>query len=430
MNSRPTRGPFRGLAVLALVAGVALSGCQKRSHLPDGSSGLKPEVTDIGSLRIPDKVLEQHGLKNEWVRQSPDGRVKAAYVVGDDLFVDAWPNPPSHPEPRLICYKRQDGLHRWIKNIQQPLNSAPVIYRYPGGPEAKPTEVIFSQGDKVICAEHESGGLTLWEFTPRYSVSSGVAASDSHIYLGSYNNRIYSHQKGESFDDWQYITQGEVGATPTVDGLNVFVTSRDGWAFKFHATKGPEYDEFARGGRFQTGAAITASPVVHAGQVYIASNDFKLYCLFETQFSENWAFQAEAPIEKTPVVADFPLKRGVTTVVLCEARDDRKREEHTILWAVNAANGTRLWKYLNVQDIVAVSKKAIYVTLTESAKRGRVLVSLDPNTGQENFALPIENFDIVPSSAGTSPASRSPQRSLIYLIHSPTGFIQAIGEGY
>ncbi len=427
MNLRQIRILSGSLVAFALALSmVVTAGCQRRSHLPETT---KVTVTDIGSLRIPDKELEKFGLKNEWVRQAPDGPIDAAYVVGDDLYAVAPPHRPSHPYARLICYKRTDGLHRWFKKIMHKLNHPPTFFAYPPGPEAKPAEVIFDQGDKIVCVEHDNGH-SVWEIQPKYSVSSGVGASETHIYVGSYNNNIYAHRKGENFDDWPYITLDEVSATPTVDGLNVYVTSGDGYAYKFHATKGPDYEEFARNGRLQTGAAITASPVVYGGQIYLASTDFKLYSLYESQFSEAWAFQAEAPIEKTPVVADFRLKRGSTTVVLCEARDDRRRINTTTLWAVNATDGSRLWKTQNVKDIIAISRKAIYVTLSEKAGRGKVIVSLDPNTGKENFALSVDQFDIIPPSCGTSPADRKNHRSLIYLVHKQTGFIQAIGENY
>jgi len=416
------------LVLPAVCAALFLSSCQPSSHLPERKQAAgetaRADMASLMALRIPEKALEARGLKTEWAILAPAGRLRSAYVVGDDIYAVARPKSKANPHHRLIAYKRGDGTSRWIKTLDTKLTHAPTVYQYPPAADRKPTEVFITQGDRVLCLEHRNG-LALWEARPKYSISSPIVVSDSHYFAGSFSGKIYGHQKRSNIEDWAYITEGGVQSAGVYSNLYVFFTSTDATAYRFHGVNGPQYANFHNEGRFLTGASVYGSPTAHGGKVFIGSSDFKLYCLYERDFSMAWDFHAEAPIEKAPIVRDFRLRRGFTTVVLVRSDDSRPRVKRSTLWAVNAADGSRLWRYDHVSHVVATSRKAIYVTTDPRTGRSRRLVSLDPSTGEENFALPIDDFDLVPSSA-MGPDTK--YRARIFLVNKATGFIQALGE--
>lgn len=415
----------------ALVFGGLLSGCQEKSPLTSrGAASSAHEPTSgtqqVVDHRVDEKVLEQNGLQTVWTRQVLDGPVERAWVVDDDIYTVVLPRP-QQPRLQLVNYNRVDGLHRWYLDLEARLDHAPTIYRYPAGAAAKKDEVFIVQKDKVVCIERPYGQV-LWEARQEFGIASGVVASETHFFVGSVNRRVYGVRKGKEFPEWFYITQGDVRTTGVVNDPYVYFTSSDGRAYRFHIEKGARYDGFDGNGRFETGAAIHGGPLVHSRWVFTGSTDFKLYCLRDsvTDFTPEWTAQLQAPIETAPMVAEFQEKRGSQALVLAISNDDRRTANRSALWAFTPTKGERRWKADQVAAVVATGKRAVYGVTDLRGGRGKQLVSIDAATGKENFAIPIDAFDLVPSTV-VRPADQKKHHAIIFLVHR-SGFIQAIGE--
>ena len=427
---------FGGL--LAIVFGFCSFGCQNSSPLADradseGSeeSGSVAEADAAGQksspvdLRIPEDVLESNGLQTVWTRQPGDGPFDTVHVVGDDVYAVAKPKLPDRPKAGFICYKRSTGLHRWVRDIEGRLEDPPFVYKYPEGSAERTDELFTVERDKVVCRDL-SNGLVLWDAKLNMPISSGVVASETHVFLGSYNRKIMAFRKREVFPDWFFITGGDVDASGVLDEPSIFFSSTDGKTYRFDTAKGPRFEGFNNSGIHTSGAPVYGAPLVHSRWVYVGSTDFKLYCLRARDFSLEWEHQAQAPIEKTPLAADFQMRRGRTSTVIFCVSKERRRGGTSTVWALDSETGKRFWKFDRATDIVAAGRNTIYVVSDPNSSRGKSLVALDVTNGEERFSLPVDGFDFIPGSVG-QPSDRKKRRAIIFLVHR-SGFMQTLGE--
>ena len=398
-----------------LVASISCQPSPKKADTNAANSQRPRETVD--QLRLRDDGLAAAGLETVWNKEILDGPYRRVYVVEDYVFAVA----QSGDRFRLVAHDRASGNNVWTQVLERPPSQPPTIFRYPEGIDA-PTELFVLLGDKVVCMDLEQGGFPLWEEDLEFPVSSGICAGATHYFVGSYDRRIYGIPKGEAFPDWSYITNGDVRSTGVVDDVNVYFTSTDGNVYRFHEKRGPNGNEFFA---FQTDNDILGSPVAHSRWIYAASTDFKLYALLEIDGGKDWEFQAQAPILTTPVVGSFAT-RPRQELLFCISQDDRPRVNKRTLWALNVSTGKRVWKVDHVAKVLATGRRSVYVLADKRMDRGKILLSLDAKTGRENFHLPLEGFNILPSAMGSTPDSMN-HTAIIILAHK-SGFIQALGE--
>lgn len=69
-------------------------------------------------------------------------------------------------------------------------------------------------------------------------------------------------------------------------------------------------DKLAMRWRFKTGDAVSASPSIGGGRVYVGSDDTYLYCLDAATGEKVWAFKTGADIQATPLLIDGKVVVG------------------------------------------------------------------------------------------------------------------------
>ena len=417
-----SRTIFCFLVSLSLCVLIVSTSC----HLSlSTQSTAKKEVAKVRTptpdqLRVPDEELKTRGLEALWQREVLDGPFRNVYVRENYVFAVA----EKGKKYQLVTYDRASGHNVWTQSLDRPLSHAPSVYRYPQSSN-QPAEVFVLQGDIVVCMDLKQGGYPLWKRELDFPVSSGICVTESRYFLGSFDRRIYAMPKNHSVSDWQYITDGDVRAPGAVNDVSVYFASTDGLVYRFHEARGANHRNFWR---FPTDAAVLGSPVAHSRWVFAASTDYKLYALLQRDGSKDWEFQAQAPIAATPVVGSFAL-RPEKEILFCVSRDDRPRNTRKTLWALDIHNeGERLWRFDHVAKVVAVGRKSVYVLADRRLNRGRILLSIDVETGKENFAISVEGFDIIPVSASPSQTNER-HRALIILAHH-SGFMQALAESF
>jgi outer membrane protein assembly factor BamB len=396
---------------------VAMTACQPSPKKTDKSAASKVRRPTADQLRLRNDVLAAAGLETVWQREVLDGPYRNVYVVEDFVFAVA----PKGDKYRLVAHDRKSGENVWTQLLEKDPSQAPAIYHYPDGTN-QPSELYVLLGDTVVCMDLRQGGFPLWRRELDFPVSSGICATETHYFVGSFDRRIYGIPKKQSFPDWSYISDGEVKSTGTVEDTNVYFTSTDGNVYRFNEKRGPNGREFFR---FATDAQILGSPVSHSRWIYAASTDFKLYALLDIDGDKDWEFQAQAPIRTTPTVASFST-RPRQEILFCISEDDRPRVNRKTLWALNVSSGERLWRFDHVAKIVATGRRSVYVLADRRMNRGKVLLSLDSKTGKENFHLSVEDFDILPAAIGSTPSAKE-HAAVIILAHR-SGFMQALGE--
>jgi outer membrane protein assembly factor BamB len=144
--------------------------------------------------------------------------------------------------------------------------------------------------------------------------------------------------------DWTFTTGKAITSSPAVVGGIVYVGSQDNNLYAINATTGAQEWKFATGN-----SIVDSSPAVYNGAVYIGSTDDYLYSINATTGVLNWKFKTGAAINSSPAVVNGTVYIGST--------DDS-------VYAVNASTGVQVWKFTTGNQVLsspAVSQGIVYV---------------------------------------------------------------------
>ncbi len=400
---------------------LALAGC---SYSPDAPVSVPQSATAStgdrsSSSRISREVLSANGLEELWYNPPGDidHGVHAVDLLGDSLFIAAVPPGAARGNLRRVLRANLNTKWYFEFEISGPIQQPPTVYQYPQGAGASANEVFFSQLDTVYCIDLRYGDL-LWKQKLEFPISTRIVADELGIFVGSDNGRVYGVRKKSSIEDWTYLTGGGVKAAPAVSTPSVYVASTDGHVYKLAGRTGWVH---GASWKFKTGARVVADPAVFSRWVFVGSTDYKLYALESADGAVAWTFQAEAPIEDSPLVLSHKSNQDY---VYCIATERLASSEKRTLFAIRVANGEQIWRMTGVRKVVAMGKNNLYVINDSKSTSDRSLVALDIQTGQERFRLPIGSFDFIPVNVADGSQR---ERGRIYLI-AEDGTIQVLGE--
>ncbi|HEY8697321.1 MAG TPA: PQQ-binding-like beta-propeller repeat protein [Rhizomicrobium sp.] len=147
---------------------------------------------------------------------------------------------------------------------------------------------------------------------------------------------------------WSITTGSQILSSPTVFAGNVYVGSQDGKLYAVNATTGATLWTATTGGSIGL-----SSPAAAKGIVYVGSDDAKLYAFSSSTGApvSGWPVTTGGPVESSPVVAN--------NVVYVGSNDHK-------LYGFNASNGASLpgWPVTtggSVQSSPAVANGVVYV---------------------------------------------------------------------
>ncbi|DAC72533.1 MAG TPA: hypothetical protein DSN98_04650 [Thermoplasmata archaeon] len=145
---------------------------------------------------------------------------------------------------------------------------------------------------------------------------------------------------------WSYQTNYAVSSSPTVSHGRVYVGSWDWNLYCFDMDSGDPLWNFS------TENQIASSPAVANGKVYVGSQDSKLYCLDAIDGTFLWDFKTDFIVDTSPTVVDSKVFFG---------------SSDGSLYCLNADDGTLLWEYQTQSVIVsspAVTAGNVYFGVT------------------------------------------------------------------
>jgi len=129
---------------------------------------------------------------------------------------------------------------------------------------------------------------------------------------------------------WRFETGDAISSSPAVvDGV-VYVAGEDSRLYALDATSGEER------WRFATEDWNRSSPAVVAGVVYVGDMGGNLYAVDAASGAERWRFATDGPIESSPAVVNGVVYVGSGQVG--NGDDDN-------LYAVDAASGAERWRF-------------------------------------------------------------------------------------
>lgn len=401
----------RGLRALRWALGLcgvfAITACGPtvRSAAP-GGGGRKAAVAPAARPLDDPKPLGARRLEKLWDVFLGE-RLVGLWQLDDALYVQTSLN-------RLYAIGLRDGLVRWQYNVPSGLSFPPTGYTYePDG--LKHTNELFLITKDVLHVVDREHGFLLWKKKLPFAAASSPVGSYSHIYIGSWDQRLYAVSKEKHYVDWSYRTRGAVTALaePTERSVeSVFVASEDGILYSMNPVR-EERKWFLR-----TQAPLVASPLFYRNFVYVASRDMTLYCVRSVDGYLAWKLPTGAPLESKPVAFTRDLVYVHTTDdrLLAVERLPQNQKKH----------GYIRWSAPKTRGLLAHGRGDVYAL----SSAGRV-VALDEKTGKERWQEPLSTgarlFTFNPYST-KSRRKRERDLSTIIGLGYDSGWVVAIKE--
>jgi eukaryotic-like serine/threonine-protein kinase len=202
-----------------------------------------------------------------------------------------------------------------------------------------------------------AGIKPLWKFKCEDEIRGTPTISQGSLFIGSYDNNLYSLNAADGTFQWKYPTEGGIVSCPAILDGNIYVGSEDKLLHVVSERSGKVV------WTYYTDGPVRSSPRIAEGHVFIGSDDGYLHAVNVNTGRMVWRFESADAIRSTPLVLDDMVYFGT------EAGD---------YYAINF-RGELKWRFRAKRAVTASTvgtKQAIYFTSMDSA-----LYALDPSNG-------------------------------------------------
>ena len=283
----------------------------------------------------------------KWFRSNIPGASKSIpQIVGNVMYYC------QAGDTNLLAVNTANGAVIWTAPIGFDSGSTPLV---------DAGAVYVNSADGFFYAFNSADGSLRWKTqiggNAVLDISSPVGSA-SFIYAGSDNGRVYALNKANGAVAWKTATGGAVVSSPAYANGVVYVGSKDQSIYALDAVTGAQRWEY------KTAFDVEASPIVVNGVVYIGSGDGNLYALNATTGALIW----KAPtgdLDADGNVKGFgDLIPGRPVFAAGALYFTSGSIGGASVYAVNAADGKRLWRYhtasSSLDDYPAVANGMLY----------------------------------------------------------------------
>ena len=237
---------------------------------------------------------------------------------------------------------------------------------------AEMKEALVSAARKTGLPIHSSkntgpvkmGGIKpLWQFKCEDEIRGTPTISQGSLYIGSYDNNLYSIDASDGKFQWKYPTEGGIVSRPAVLDGNIYVGSEDKLLHVISERSGKVV------WTYYTEAPIRSSPRIADGHVFIGSDDAYLHAVNVNTGRMVWRFESADAIRSTPFVLEnmvyfggesgdyyavnfrgdlkwrFRAKRAITSSTVGTKQSIYFTSMDSTLYALDPSNGWALWRY-------------------------------------------------------------------------------------
>lgn len=393
------------------LAPVLFAGCAGSPDTPTppanaGSNGAS-WVGSATSAGLSEEQLEEIHFANVWrpVVNLKIG-VEQAWLAGGNVYLTTADGSDDY---KLLKIDGETGLVRWSFDLPLgKLEKQPHFYRYPKElRDTNPDELWLVQNDTIYCLD-DAEGAENYHIECKFPISTAIASAQDHVFVGSWNKRMYAISKSKRLEEWSHITEAPITASAEVGQLNVFFGSEDNHVYCLNIGGGYQP---GKSWAEPTGGKIVSTPLFDSSRVYVGSWDYKVYCFDEYQGFQRWTYPTGAPVV-TPL---FSYKDYLFAV----SEDDRGGRKSYKLIALGRNDGLLKWERADMKRVIAADAFNCYALDDENQ-----LHALRLTDGEGAWTLDVRGFKFVLSQD----AERGRRRDLegrIYMV-SGNGVIQAI----
>ena len=248
--------------------------------------------------------------------------------------------------------------------------------------------VYVGSNDKNLYAIDAVTGKEKWRFETGSAVDSSPAVANGIVYVGSLDNNLYAIDAVTGKERWRVKTGNTVTSSPAVANGIVYVGSWDNNLYAIDAVTGKEKWRVKPGwivtsidavtGKetpfITEGAAVTSSPAIAKGVVYVGNLGENLYAIDAMTGKEKWRFKMGDAVKSSPAVAN-----GIVYVGSYDKN----------LYAIDAVTSKEMWRFKTggkVDSSPAVANGIVYVGSLDNN-----LYAIDAMTGKEKWHFKMED---------------------------------------
>lgn len=222
-------------------------------------------------------------------------------------------------------------------------------------------EVFSSSSSAPIGAPR--GVKPLWTFECEDEIRGSPMFYGGALYVGCYDNNLYSLDAGSGEFRWKYATDGGLPGRPAYYENNIYFGSEDNRLHVVSSRTG------SMSWSYYAEAPIRSSPRIAQGHVFFGSDDNYLHAVNSMSGRLSWKFDAGVPIRSTPFITDenvyfgteggeficvdfrgevkwrFNAKRAITSSPVVHQNVAYFASLDSTLYAVDAKTGWVLWRF-------------------------------------------------------------------------------------
>jgi outer membrane protein assembly factor BamB/serine/threonine protein kinase len=336
-----------------VVNGVVYVGSKKVVYALDASTGQQKWAFPTGfkAYSSPTVVIVNGvvyvGSDKAYAIDASTGQQKWAFTTGIEVY-------SSQTVVNGVVYVCSDKMYAVDASTgQQKWAFRPL---YSGAVSTSPTVVngngvVYINETGIVYAVDASTGQQIWTFTtdePANSstVSFPLTLVNGVVYVGT--DKMYALDASTGQKKWTFPTGGAVSSTPTVVNGVVYVSSKT-----FSSDVYNMYALDASTGQkkwtFPTGGAVASTPTVVNGMLYVGSFDHNVYALDASTGQKKWTFPTGGAVVSSPTVVD-----GVLYVGSWDSK----------VYALDASTGQKKWTFTTsntVSSTPTVVNGVVYV---------------------------------------------------------------------
>jgi hypothetical protein len=407
--------------VLILSFGLLATGCLGTNRAsPKGPQAI--EYTETGKRgerpQIDTERVEAFGFQLYWDSPIRDEVLTSLSIEGDQLYAFTKTN-------RLYQLDIHSGMVNWVYDVGLPLSFSegghPITewrYEVRKGQKYREYDEIFFVAKDYLFGLDKKNGSEIFQARLDFAPSTPPRASPTHVFLGSWDDRIYAIRKDEpTLPNWSWRTKDDVRVQPGYYSPSLFVSSTDGTMYTFDAATG------RRRWPFKTGKPLHAAPLIYRALLYLPSDDYNMYVLDPNDGLVHHRACVSEAITTDPVgigkTIYFGTKTGMNALMRKGPMPENKRKmDHALVW--NRKGG---------RQVLCEGTEDVYL-LEGSRDEGTTVSRVNREDGHFRDSLPLSGVDFWvtnPFSPGHSDRDHS-LRGGIVILGFRNGWIFALKE--
>lgn len=202
----------------------------------------------------------------------------------------------------------------WTFECEDEIRSSPL---YENG------SIYIGSYDNNVYSINAANGEFQWKFATEGGVACRPTVQDGMVYVGSEDHNVYAISARTGKIAWNYATEGPIHSSPKVAEGHVFIGSDDGFLYAINLIAQ------RRTWRYDANGAVRSSPFITQDYIYIGTEPGELVCL-DFRGQSKWQFRAKRAITSSPLVA-----QGMVFVGSLDGT----------FYAVDAKSGWAVWRF-------------------------------------------------------------------------------------